>query len=123
MAAVEERWVADALDIEEEACSAKGQDDWRLYFRRCESDSSELTQLSTEESSPSKQCYQCLSVEEGVKAGDWVLALREVEVTLEEEIDAFSLKESRCRRRVCNLITPNDSPLMRRRAVCSIPLV
>lgn len=122
MAAVEERWVDNVLDTEEEGCSAKGQEDWLLYFRRCESDSSEVTQLSTEADSPGRHFYQSLSSEEGDKVTDWVLALKEVEATLEEEIDAFSLKESRCRRRECTLITPNDSPLMRRRAICSLPL-
>jgi hypothetical protein len=123
MAAVEERWAEGCLDTEEGECSGKGQEDWTLYFRRTESESSEITQFSTEASTPGRHHYQSLTLEEGVKTMDWLAALKKVEATLEEEIDAFSLKESRCRRRVCTLVMPNDSPLMRRRAICSLPLV
>lgn len=122
MAAVGDRWAEGTLDTEEDACDLLGEESMLLCFRRFESESSETSQLSTEADSPGKNLYKSLDLEEGVKVMDWVLELKKVEEKLEEEIEAFSLKESKCRRRECTLVMPTDSPLMRRRAVTSLYL-
>lgn len=121
MAAMDERWADSSLDTEEGGCDYTGED-MALCFRRCQSESSDTTQLSTEVSSPGRHLYKSLNQSEGVKVMNWVLELKKVEHALEDEIEAFSLKESRCRRRECKLVMPHDSPLMQRRAVRSLPL-
>lgn len=121
MADVGERWTRGRSDSEEGTEDLQ-QLDSLLRCCRCNSEDSELTQFSTEASSPGRHVYQSLTDEEGGKVTDWVLALRQVETTLEEEIEAFSIKESRCRQRECTLVSPLASPLMRRRANCCQPL-
>ena len=119
MAAEGDRWAEGSLDTEEGVCDLLGEEGMLLCFRRFESESSENSQLSTEANSPGRNLYKSLDPEEGVKMMDWVLELKKVEEMLEEEIEAFSLKESKCRRRECTLVMPTDSPLMRRRGVTS----
>jgi hypothetical protein len=122
MAAVGDRWAEGSLDTEEGVCDLLGEESMLLCFRCFESEGSETSQPSTEVNSPNRNLYKSLDLEEGVKVMDWVQELKKVEETLEEEIEAFSLRESRCRRRECTLVTPTDSPLMRRRAVTSLYL-
>jgi len=117
MAGMGEGWVDSSLDTEE-----GGNEHLSLCFRRCQSESSESTQLSTEASSPDRSLYKSLNPSEGVQAKDWLLELKRVEQALEEEIEPFSLKESKCRRRECTLVLPGNSPLMQRRTLRSLPL-
>lgn len=118
MAEVNERWTPGDQRSEYDVEGLKqASRSYRIY-----SDDSELTHLSTDDGSPWRHLYQSLTPEEGVKAMDWVQALQQVEDDLEEEIEAFSIQESRCRTRKCTLESPLDSPLMRRRGLCCLSL-
>lgn len=90
-----------------------------------------LATMSTEESEQSplqanegkerewgegKRCYQSLSLGEEDKAKTFVRELKDVFELLEEEMDAFSLKDTMKPNRECQLQCTDCSPLLRRRA-------